>query len=80
MVASGDTDMAIQPQAPFEASSHPDVPSQNDIEEATSLSEKKHAKGDVEAASVEEGEKVHYSKKSVWLMILFSGLAIGSDG
>jgi hypothetical protein len=28
----------------------------------------------------EEPEKTYYSKQSVWLMILFSGLAIGSDG
>lgn len=27
-----------------------------------------------------ECEKAYYSKLSVWLMILFSGLAIGSDG
>ncbi|KAI0015119.1 metabolite transport protein [Xylariomycetidae sp. FL0641] len=33
---------------------------------------------DVERAS--ESEKTYYSKLSVWLMILFSGLAIGSDG
>lgn len=28
----------------------------------------------------EEPEKDHYNKASVWWMILFSGLAIGSDG
>ena len=28
----------------------------------------------------EEPEKAYHSKQSVWLMILFSGLAIGSDG
>ena len=28
----------------------------------------------------DEPEKAYYSKQSVWLMILFSGLAIGSDG
>jgi hypothetical protein len=27
-----------------------------------------------------EPQKTYYSKTSVWLMILFSGLAIGSDG
>lgn len=35
---------------------------------------------EIEAASVDEGEKGSYSKLSVWLMVLFSGLAIGSDG
>lgn len=35
---------------------------------------------DVEAASVNEPPKGSYSKLSVWLMVLFSGLAIGSDG
>ena len=32
---------------------------------------------DSEAGDV---EKTHYSKLSVWLMVLYSGLAIGSDG
>lgn len=35
---------------------------------------------DVEAGSVAESVKGYYSKLSVWLMVLFSGLAIGSDG
>lgn len=35
---------------------------------------------DVEAGSVLEAAKGYYSKLSVWLMVLFSGLAIGSDG
>lgn len=35
---------------------------------------------DVEAASVDDASKGYYSKLSVWLMVLFSGLAIGSDG
>jgi hypothetical protein len=36
---------------------------------------------DVETGSVdEESPKGYYSKLSVWLMILFSGLALGSDG
>lgn len=34
----------------------------------------------VEAGSVEDEPKSYYSKLSVWLMVLFSGLAIGSDG
>ncbi|KUI63535.1 putative metabolite transport protein GIT1 [Cytospora mali] len=36
--------------------------------------------GDVEVGATEETEKTYYSKLSVWLMVLFSGLAIGSDG
>lgn len=32
---------------------------------------------DSEAGDV---KKTHYSKTSVWLMVLYSGLAIGSDG
>lgn len=35
--------------------------------------------GDVETTA-EEPDKTYYSKLSVWLMVLFSGLAIGSDG
>lgn len=35
---------------------------------------------DVETGSVAESVKGYYSKLSVWLMVLFSGLAIGSDG
>ena len=38
------------------------------------------ASQDVEFAPAEEPEKNYFSKASVWLMILFSGLAIGSDG
>lgn len=36
--------------------------------------------GDVEIQAPDEPEKTYYSKLSVWLMVLFSGLAIGSDG
>ncbi|KAI1870284.1 uncharacterized protein JN550_005212 [Neoarthrinium moseri] len=36
--------------------------------------------GDVEIALAEQQVKTYYSKLSVWLMVLFSGLAIGSDG
>lgn len=35
---------------------------------------------DVEIQAADEPEKAYYSKLSVWLMVLFSGLAIGSDG
>lgn len=35
---------------------------------------------DLEIQRAEEPEKTYYSKLSVWLMVLFSGLAIGSDG
>ena len=34
--------------------------------------------GDLEKRPAEE--KPRYSKLSVWLMVLYSGLAIGSDG
>lgn len=36
--------------------------------------------GDVEFQAADGPEKTYYSKLSVWLMVLFSGLAIGSDG
>ncbi|KAK5717066.1 hypothetical protein LTR15_008954 [Elasticomyces elasticus] len=36
--------------------------------------------GEVEFGASEPPEKTYYSKTSVWLMVLFSGLAIGSDG
>ncbi|ORY70988.1 metabolite transport protein [Pseudomassariella vexata] len=35
---------------------------------------------DIEILPTNEPEKTYFSKASVWLMILFSGLAIGSDG
>lgn len=45
---------------------------------------KKHAsdtRAEVQAGVVVDGpEKTYYSRLSVWLMVLFSGLAIGSDG
>lgn len=34
----------------------------------------------VEIQPADAPEKTYFSKASVWLMILFSGLAIGSDG
>ncbi|KAJ0329746.1 hypothetical protein COL922a_012665 [Colletotrichum nupharicola] len=37
------------------------------------------AKGEIDIMT-EEPEKTYYSTVSVWLMVLFSGLAIGSDG
>ena len=33
-----------------------------------------------DAEALEPEPKAYYSRLSVWLMILFSGLAIGSDG
>lgn len=33
-----------------------------------------------EVLSADENEPVYYSKLSAWLMVLFAGLAIGSDG
>lgn len=36
--------------------------------------------GDVKLQAQEVPEKTYYSKISVWFMVLFSGLAIGSDG
>ena len=35
---------------------------------------------DFEIHPADEVEKTYLSKLSVWLMVLFSGLAIGSDG
>lgn len=35
---------------------------------------------DVEIEAGDAPEKTYFNKASVWLMILFSGLAIGSDG
>lgn len=39
-----------------------------------------HVDVELHAATADEPEKTYYSKLSVWLMVLFSGLAIGSDG
>lgn len=33
-----------------------------------------------EHGQVEETPKMYYSKLSIWLVIIYSGLAIGSDG
>jgi hypothetical protein len=48
--------------------------------EKISVQGKTTATVDVEIATAEAPEKTYYSKLSVWLMVLFSGLAIGSDG
>lgn len=54
------------------------LPAQEPIEVKRPVVEKDDA--NVETGSIEEPEKGYYSKLSVWLMVLFSGLAIGSDG
>jgi hypothetical protein len=33
-----------------------------------------------ERGQVEDAPKTYYSKLSIWLVIIYSGLAIGSDG
>jgi hypothetical protein len=51
-----------------------------EIEVSHKADEKSHAiskSPDPEIGSVDEPSKTYYSKLSVWLMILFSGLAIG---
>lgn len=54
------------------------LPPQEPIEVKKPVIEKDDA--NIETGSIDEPEKNHYSKLSVWLMVLFSGLAIGSDG
>jgi hypothetical protein len=54
------------------------LPPQEPVEVKKPVVEKDDA--NVETGSIEEPEKGYYSKLSVWLMVLFSGLAIGSDG
>ncbi len=59
-------------------------PSRTDGNNVTSADEKKVGFQRDDDASIEnvleEPQKGYYSKVSVWLMLLFSGLAIGSDG
>ncbi|KAH7157629.1 major facilitator superfamily domain-containing protein [Dactylonectria estremocensis] len=76
MAADTATDLAIEPK---ETLQNVDVIVKTDAEK----SEKSPAGQDeveVERGSIDEPAKSYYSKVSVWLMILFSGLAIGSDG
>lgn len=54
------------------------APQLDAVEVNKTVPEKDNA--NVETGSVDEPEKGYYSKLSVWLMVLFSGLAIGSDG
>lgn len=51
-----------------------------EIQEKKAMATPTIADGDIEVGTSEEPEKTYYSKLSVWLMVLFSGLAIGSDG
>jgi len=69
------TNAEPQPAAPTEIEA---LPPQEPIEVKKPVIEKDDA--NVETGSVDEPEKGYYSKLSVWLMVLFSGLAIGSDG
>lgn len=57
--------------------------SQDGSEDMHKVEDPKHAvMGSSEVVDVEEGEtnKTFYSKTSVVFMVLFSGLALGSDG
>lgn len=65
------------------------APETNKASASDMIAEQKHDtetstkdNGAVESIIVDDSEpqKSYYSKTSVWLMILFSGLAIGSDG
>lgn len=72
--------MAIEPKetvVPVDMSKHDNTDKEKTTDQEKTTDDKKHDQ--TEAASVEAG-KTYYSKLSVWLMILFSGLAIGSDG
>ncbi|KAF7553980.1 hypothetical protein G7Z17_g3217 [Cylindrodendrum hubeiense] len=76
MAADTTTDLVIEPK---EALPNVDVIVKSDTgKDEKSPAEKSEA--DVETGSIDEPVKTYYSKVSVWLMILFSGLAIGSDG
>lgn len=76
MASNAATDLAIEPK---ETLPNVDMIAKDDIgKNEKSLAEKDEAL--VETGSVDEPVKSYYSKVSVWLMILFSGLAIGSDG
>jgi hypothetical protein len=78
MAAAMDASLAIEPKEMA-----PNVPSDVVQQDDTGMKEKTtNEKNDVEVetGSVDDAGKSYYSKLSVWLMILFSGLAIGSDG
>lgn len=64
---------------PQSVPTHSDVPRAS-VEKSENAEDVKKADADVEVTSLDDGPKAYYSKRSVWLMILFSGLAIGSDG
>lgn len=57
-------------------------PQDKSLEGGDIVEEKKQHDTSVAEVDAETGdvEKSYYSKVSVWLMILYSGLAIGSDG
>lgn len=65
-----------QPAAPVATSEDDKIA----VTEKTNLPTPTVHDGDLEIQTTEEPEKKYYSKLSVWLMVLFSGLAIGSDG
>lgn len=52
----------------------------NDKDKSVAAAVTSVSSDDVEVQPLETPEKKYYSKLSVWLMILFSGLALGSDG
>lgn len=57
-----------------------DIPDTVETDEKETVPAPAIENGDVKVQPAEDLEKTYYSKLSVWLMVLFSGLAIGSDG
>ncbi|KPM35556.1 hypothetical protein AK830_g11023 [Neonectria ditissima] len=77
MAADTSTSLAIEPK---DALPGVDDIAKNDTGMDSKKTPTEKDAADVETGSIDEPAKSYYSKLSVWLMILFSGLAIGSDG
>jgi hypothetical protein len=66
--------------APTASASRPQDEDNDQIAAAKSTAAKDTTIEVSEHGQVEEAPKTYYSKLSIWLVIIYSGLAIGSDG
>jgi hypothetical protein len=65
---------------PIASASETRVESANEISKTKSTVAKDTTIEISERGQIEDAPKTYYSKLSIWLVIIYSGLAIGSDG
>lgn len=74
------TTMGALDDGPIASASRPQVEDEDQTSAAKSTVAKDTTIEISEHGQAEDAPKTYYSKLSIWLVIIYSGLAIGSDG